>query len=266
LEFGRSNFAAATVEPQPSTYNINDELVMLGDGVTHDHLCTAMTLLIFDCDGVLVDSERLACARLAELMTRLGRPITTEDAVLMFAGCGVKDVLARAEEILCRPIPERLGHQAARQLLGDFRRELTAVAGVREAIEALPYRRCVASSSPPDRLMLSLELTGLSPLFGNDVFSAAQVANGKPAPDLFLLAARSLGEDPSGCVVIEDSTRGVEAARAAGMAAIGFAGASHASDDLAGRLTAAGAVTVVRSMADLPSAVERLVGRNRSPR
>jgi HAD superfamily hydrolase (TIGR01509 family) len=221
-----------------------------------------MTLLIFDCDGVLVDSERLACGALAELITTLGHPMTTEEARLIFAGCSQNDVLARAQDILGRPIPQRLGQQAARELLGRFRRELKPVAGVKEAIAALPYRRCVASSSPPDRLMLSLEVTGLLPLFGNDVFSAVQVASGKPAPDLFLAAARSLGQDPSGAIVIEDSTPGIEAARAAGMAAIGFADASHATADWTKRLATAGADTVIRSMAELPSAIGRLVRRN----
>ena len=224
-----------------------------------------MTILIFDCDGVLVDSEPLACSALAELMTTLGHAMTTEEAVRAFAGCSVNDVLTRAEDLLSRPVPQAMGEQAAIALLARLRRELKAVAGVKETIAALPYRRCVASSSRPDRLRLSLEVTGLAPLFGSDVFSAAQVANGKPAPDLFLLAARSLGEPPSSCIVIEDSVLGVEAARAADMAVIGFAGASHASDDLAQRLAAAGADAIVRSMTELPAAVERLVGRHRLP-
>ena len=220
-----------------------------------------MTLLIFDCDGVLVDSEHLACAALAELMTTLGHSMTADQAMLAFAGRSLKDVLARAERLLSRPIPKDVGEQAAVQLMARFRRELQAVAGAKEAIAALPYRRCVASSSTPDRLMLSLDITGLSPLFGNNVFSAVEVANGKPAPDLFLLAARRLGEEPSSCIVIEDSVLGVEAAGAAGMAAIGFAGASHANQDLAERLAAAGAEPVIHSMANLPTAVEQLVGQ-----
>jgi HAD superfamily hydrolase (TIGR01509 family) len=154
-----------------------------------------------------------------------------------------------------------MGEQTAVQLLARLRGELTAVTGVKEAIAALPYRRCVASSSGSERLSLSLEVSGLSSLFGNDVFSAQQVANGKPAPDLFLLAARCLETDPSSCIVIEDSVLGIEAARAAGMAAIGFAGASHAGDGLARRLAAAGADTVICSMAELPMAVEELIGR-----
>jgi HAD superfamily hydrolase (TIGR01509 family) len=220
-----------------------------------------MTLLIFDCDGVLVDSEHLACAALAEVMTTLGHSMTADEAMRTFAGRSLKDVLARAERLLSRPIPKDLGEQAAVQLMARFRRELQAVAGVKEAIAALPYRRCVASSSDPGRLTLSLDVTGLSALFGNNVFSAVEVANGKPAPDLFLLAARRLGEDPSSCIVIEDSVLGVEAAGAAGMAAIGFAGASHANQGLAERLVAAGAEPVIHSMANLPAAVEQVVGR-----
>ena len=226
-----------------------------------NHLDRITTLLIFDCDGVLVDSERLACSALAELMTTLGHAMTTEEAVLAFAGSSLNDVLARAEELLSGPIPQRMGEQTATQLLARLRVQLMAVTGVKEAIAALPYRRCVASSSGPERLSLSLEVSGLSPVFGNDVFSAAQVANGKPAPDLFLLAARCFETDPSNCIVIEDSVLGIEAAQAAGMAAIGFAGASHAGDELARRLAAAGAETVIRSMAELPMAVRGLIGR-----
>jgi HAD superfamily hydrolase (TIGR01509 family) len=194
-------------------------------------------------------------------MTTLGHSMTADEAMRTFAGRSLKDVLARAERLLSRPIPKDLGEQAAVQLMARFRCELQAVAGVKEAIAALPYRRCVASSSDPGRLTLSLDVTGLSALFGNNVFSAVEVANGKPAPDLFLLAARRLGEDPSSCIVIEDSVLGVEAAGAAGMAAIGFAGASHANQGLAERLAAAGAEPVIHSMANLPAAVEQVVGR-----
>jgi HAD superfamily hydrolase (TIGR01509 family) len=217
-----------------------------------------MTLLIFDCDGVLVDSELLANAALAELMSVLGHPMTTQQAVDTFAGRRLSDVLARAEALLARPIPADLGEQAGALMLARFRRELKAVAGVREAIAALPYPRCVASSSTRERLALSLDVTGLAPLFGANMFSADQVAHGKPAPDLFLFAAQSLGAAPAGCVVIEDSPLGIQAALAAGMTTIGFAGASHATDQLAKKLAQAGAEIVVRAMSDLPAAVERL--------
>jgi HAD superfamily hydrolase (TIGR01509 family) len=219
-------------------------------------------LLIFDCDGVLVDSERLANATLAELMTSLGHPMTAQEAIGTFTGRSLSDVVTLAESLLGRPIPADIGERYGERLLTRFRSELAPVAGARAAIAALPYRKCVASSSTRERLALSLELTGLAPLFGQHVYSATQVARGKPAPDLFLFAARSVGETPSACIVIEDSVLGIEAALAAGMAMIGFAGASHATDDLAQCLAAAGASTVIRSMAELPAAVERLAGGN----
>jgi HAD superfamily hydrolase (TIGR01509 family) len=215
-------------------------------------------LLIFDCDGVLVDSERLANATLAEMMTSLGYPMTTEQAIRTFTGRSLADVVALAESLLGSPIPTAIGEQYGERLLARFRSELAPVAGVRAAIAALPYRKCVASSSTRERLALSLEVTGLAPLFGQHVYSATQVARGKPAPDLFLFAAQSAGETPSACIVIEDSVLGIQAALAAGMGAIGFAGASHATDDLAQSLAAAGASIVISSMAELPEAVERL--------
>ena len=183
-----------------------------------------MTLLIFDCDGVLVDSEHLACEALAELMTTLGHSMTADQAMLAFAGRSLKDVLARAERLLSRPIPRTWVSRPPASSWRAFAASCKAVAGVKEAIAALPYRRCVASSSeprPPDALARRDRPVSL---FGNNVFSAVEVANGKPAPDLFLLAARRLGEEPSSCIVIEDSVLGVEAAGAAGMAAIGFRG------------------------------------------
>lgn len=220
-----------------------------------------MSLLIFDCDGVLVDSEVLANAALAELMTALGRPMTTDEAIGIFTGRQLRDVMALAEDLLQRPIPPDLGERAGAAMLERFRRELKAIAGVREAIAALPGTRCVASSSTRARIELSLEVTGLAPLFGDRIFSAEQVAHGKPAPDLFLFAAKSLGFVPADCVVIEDSPLGVRAARAAGMTAIGFAGASHATPQLAKSLFEEGAAAVVSAMADLPAAVRRLGGR-----
>ncbi|MGN6571977.1 MAG: HAD family hydrolase [Pseudolabrys sp.] len=219
-----------------------------------------MTLLIFDCDGVLVDSEVLANAALADLITALGRPMTTEEAIGIFTGRQLRDVLALVEGLLGRPVPPDLGEQAGRAMLERLRRELKAVAGVHEAIAALPFARCVASSSKRERIALSLEVTGLAPLFGDKVFSAEQVAHGKPAPDLFLFAARRLGFAPASCIVIEDSALGVRAARAAGMTAVGFVGGSHAAPNLASMLAEEGAACVVASMAELPGAVMRLCG------
>jgi HAD superfamily hydrolase (TIGR01509 family) len=220
-----------------------------------------MTLLIYDCDGVLVDSEPIANAVLAELMTSLGHPMTAAQSMRTFGGRSLSDVLALAAEILGRPIPPQRVDEAGRALFARFRQELQPMPGAEQAITSLPYRRCVASSSALDRLALSLKVTGLGALFGRDVFSATQVANGKPAPDLFLFAARSLGADPAGCIVIEDTARGIEAARRAGMAAIGFAGGGHAGVELRQELDAAGADIVIAAMGELPAAVNRLVAQ-----
>jgi HAD superfamily hydrolase (TIGR01509 family) len=223
-----------------------------------------MALLIFDCDGVLVDSELIACGALADLLTSLGCPMTTADVVREFGGRSLAHTLARAESLLGRPIPAEVGEQERRDLLERFRRELKPVTGVHEAIAALPHRRCVASSSVPERIRVSLEVTGLAPLFGDDVFSATEVKNGKPAPDLFLMAAARMGCDAAQAIVIEDSVPGVTAARAAGMTAIGFVGASHATARLADDLKAAGAHMVIARMADLPAAVSIVTGQTES--
>jgi HAD superfamily hydrolase (TIGR01509 family) len=217
-----------------------------------------MTLLIFDCDGVLVDSELLANEALAELISALGHPMTTHQALQIFSGLRLGDVLKSAEALLSFPVPADLGAAAGQRLFERFRRELQAVKGVRKALDMLPYPRCVASSSSRERLDLSIEVTGLKKLFGENVFSADQVENGKPAPDLYLFAASSLGVMPANCIVIEDSTLGIQAAVSAGMKTIGFAGASHATVELAQRLRAAGADIVITAMPDLPGAVDRL--------
>jgi HAD superfamily hydrolase (TIGR01509 family) len=217
-----------------------------------------MTLLIFDCDGVLVDSEVIAHETLRELMAALGRPMTLDRMIREFAGKSLADTLSTAERLLGRPIPEDVGRDFGQRLLERFRQHLEPIPGVREAILALPYRRCVASSSTPERLQLSLEVTGLAPLFAGRLFSAVEVADGKPAPDLYLLAAHKMGEAPERCIVIEDAPRGVTAGRAAGMRVVGFAGAAHATAGLADQLRHAGADIVIRSMGELPAVVRRL--------
>jgi HAD superfamily hydrolase (TIGR01509 family) len=217
-----------------------------------------MTLLIFDCGGVLVDSEIIALEALAKLLTGLGRPTGLLECRRLFMGKSIKDVLTGVEAMLGRPLPENWGTEANAELLARFADELRPVEGVSAALASLDYPRCVASSSQPDRIHLSLAATGLASFFGDHVFSAAQVRNGKPAPDLFLYAAQQCGVAPSQSIVIEDSLAGILAAKRAGMKAIGFAGASHADEELASDLAAAGAQIVITKMADLPAAVETL--------
>jgi HAD superfamily hydrolase (TIGR01509 family) len=217
-----------------------------------------MNLLIFDCDGVLVDSEVIAFDVLRQMLADLGKPMSLPECRQRFMGRRTPDVLAEIEKELGHPIPADMGARMKALLFERFRRELRPVAGVKDAIAHLEAPICVASSSSPERIALSLDVTGLAPLFGNHIFSAEQVAEGKPAPDLFLFAAKSMGVEPRETIVIEDSTAGVLAARRAGMAVIGFAGASHADDTLVTALYAASAEAVLTSMADLPGTIEKL--------
>ncbi len=222
-----------------------------------DH-AAPIDLLIYDCDGVLVDSELLSNAVLAEMMSAAGYPLDVAGSLRVFAGQSLDDVVRTAERLLARDLGPQWGAAWQKAVLARFETDLRPVPGVAAAIEALAGSRCVASSSHPDRLWRALELTGLAPLFAPHVFSATAVARGKPAPDLFLHAAARMGVAPERALVIEDSDAGVAAARAAGMRVIGFAGASHAGPAHAARLAAAGCDAVVSAMADLPAAVARV--------
>lgn len=212
-------------------------------------------LLIFDCDGVLVDSEILACQVDADVLTHIGLPYTAADIARQFVGVSLKDMIARIEAEHARALPEDFAERINHALFARFEAELRPIAGVRKAILSLPHSRCVASSSLPERIALSLRVTGLADLFDN-IFSATQVARGKPAPDLFLLAARQMGTCPEKCLVIEDSPAGVQAAQAAGMRVIGFTGGGHCGPDHADKLRQAGAPVVIDRMTDLPATVQ----------
>jgi HAD superfamily hydrolase (TIGR01509 family) len=215
-------------------------------------------LLIFDCDGVLVDSEVLACEIDARILTRIGLPYSAQDIARKFVGVSFKDMVARLEAEHARTLPADLASQIDSALFASFETDLKPIAGVREAILSLPYPRCVASSSTPDRIALSLRITGLSDLFDH-VFSATQVARGKPAPDLFLHAAAQMEAGPESCVVIEDSAAGVQAALAAGMRVIGFTGGGHCGPEHAEKLRQAGATVIIQQMTQLPDAVQNMM-------
>ncbi len=214
-------------------------------------------LLIFDCDGVLVDSEPLANEILAETLTALGRPMTAAESMRTQVGRSLADILRETSALVGRPIPDDAGAAMNARLFARFRDELRAIDGVAQALEVLPQPRCLASSSRPERIDLALSVTGLDRYFKRR-FSAIQVTRGKPAPDLFLLAAREMGVRPAQALVIEDSVAGVQAAQAAGMRAIGFVGGGHAGPDLGGRLEAAGAARVIAHMRDLPATIAEL--------
>jgi HAD superfamily hydrolase (TIGR01509 family) len=207
-------------------------------------------LLIFDCDGVLVDSEGLSCRIDAELLTGLGLPYTADEVARQFVGVSLKDMIARIEAEHGQPLPADFEDQVNRTLFARFETDLRPIRGVREGVLALPHRRCVASSSTPDRIALSLRVTGLSDLFDH-LFSSVQVPRGKPAPDLFLHAADEMGFAPADCLVVEDSIAGVQAAKAAAMKVIGFTGGGHCGLEHGPRLREAGAMVVIERMADL---------------
>lgn len=213
--------------------------------------------LIFDCDGVLVDSEPLAAVEIEAMFARLGAALTPGRVYDEFLGRSVQTVVdAAARDGL--EIGPALADYSERLTL-RFRRELRAVPEMGRIIAALDGPRAVASSSTPERLALSLGLTGLAPLFEPHIYSATQVENGKPAPDLFLFAAARLGIDPVDCIVIEDSPAGITAAQAAGMRVIGFLGGSHAAPaGLAARLAALCPDAMIEHADELPNTLARM--------
>ena len=215
-----------------------------------------MNLVIFDCDGVLIDSEAIACRVDAEVLTALNFPYSAADIMERFVGRSFADMVRSIEAQHGVALPADFAARIDAALADGFSRHLKAIDGIEAVIGGLAHRRCVASSSTHARLALTLGLTGLDRYFAGAVFSAEDVARGKPAPDLFLHAARRMGADPASCVVIEDSPAGIEAAGAAGMAAIGFCGGSHCAPGHAERLKAAGAQAIVLAAAGLPCAIE----------
>jgi HAD superfamily hydrolase (TIGR01509 family) len=212
-------------------------------------------LVIFDCDGVLIDSETIAARIHAEALGALGHGYTTADVVRRFVGVSSRDMLRIIEEETGRPLPQDYGASTRAALWAAYDTELAAVPHVADVIEALDLPVCVASSSSPDSLRLGLGLVGLYERFAPHIFSATQVARGKPAPDLFLFAANRMGVAPSRCVVVEDSLAGVKGATAAGMTVLGFTGASHCGPGHADALTREGARAVFDDMRHLPALV-----------
>jgi HAD superfamily hydrolase (TIGR01509 family) len=202
-------------------------------------------LVIFDCDGVLIDSEWIACEVEAEVLSEHGFPMTADDVRRLLLGISTaSSLLVLEREYGRRPSPEVMA-EVKRRLLAAFTDRLDVVPGIREVLRHLPGRRCVASSSDPERLRHCLGLVGLYAPLAPHIFSATMVANGKPAPDLFLHAAAAMQVAPADCVVVEDSIAGVTAARAAGMTAIGFTGGRHCGPDHGAQLSLAGAHRIV---------------------
>ncbi len=212
---------------------------------------TVPALVIFDCDGVLVDSEVIFARVLAECLTAAEFPATADEALLLGFGKNRDTLAAAVETRFGRVLPDGFFETMRARSALVLERELVPMPGVAALLAALPQPRCVASNGHLDRVRERLALTGLLDWFEPHVFSAIQVAAGKPAPDLFLFAAARLGMPPSACLVVEDSIAGVEAAVAAHMPVVGFCGGSHCPAGHADRLHAAGCSRVFARMPDL---------------
>jgi HAD superfamily hydrolase (TIGR01509 family) len=208
-------------------------------------------LVIFDCDGVLVDSERIAVRIDAVVLDRLGWALTEAEIIERFVGRSEAYMVSEIEAAIGRPLEHGWDAEFVPLYRDALAAELEPVDGIVEALDAIAIPNCVASSSSHERLRFTLGLTGLLDRFDGRIFSATEVANGKPAPDLFLHAAATLGADPARCAVVEDSRYGVEAARAAGMHGFGYAGGLTTAERLAGPAT-----TVFHDMHELPALLE----------
>jgi HAD superfamily hydrolase (TIGR01509 family) len=211
-----------------------------------------LELVIFDCDGVLVDSEPIAVRVDLVVLTRVGLQMSEAEVIERFVG--------RSPAVMTAAMEEHLGHILSADCKQEFERlytdafedELVAVDGVHDALDRISLPTCVASSSEPNSLHRKLMLTGLHERFAGNIFSASEVANGKPAPDLFLHAAARMGVSPARCVVVEDSRYGVQAARAADMDVLAYAGGLTSAQSLAGVRT-----TVFDDMHRLPTLINQ---------
>ena len=217
-------------------------------------------MVIFDCNGVLVDSEPIASAVLAEAFKRVGVAITVDIVAHQFHGRRPADIFAAVEIATKRKLPSSFSAAVAAETLQRLRAQLRAIPHAAHALTWIRGPKAVASSSTFDRMHASLELTDLLRFFEPRLFSASDVPKGKPAPDLFRLAAARMQVDPAECIVVEDSAPGIAAAAAAGMTPIGFVGGSDAAGRLARDLAAAGARTVIADMRALHSTIIDLRG------
>ncbi len=212
-------------------------------------------LVIFDCDGVLVDSEVISCRAHAKTLTRHGYPITEQQVLERFLGVSDREARLMVEAELGRRLPDDFEAQMKQAALERYASELGAIAHIGDAIAAIPLPKCVASSGTPEKIKHGLTCAGLYDMLAPHIFSAIQVRRGKPAPDLFLFAAEQMRASPARCVVIEDSVPGITGARAADMTVFGFHGGSHCLPGHGDRLRAAGAAATFDDMRQLPALI-----------
>jgi HAD superfamily hydrolase (TIGR01509 family) len=200
-------------------------------------------LIIFDCDGVLVDSEPLAARAYERVYDRHGMRGVGPEIIAQCIGMKQSDIIVKIKDLTGHDFPTHAHGDIWAETKALFSEELAPTEGVAAFLEALPTARCVASSSSVERIGHSLAVTGLARHFGESIFSSSMVERGKPAPDIFLYAAERMRADPADCVVIEDSPFGVEGAVAAGMTALGYTGGGHSYPGHGERLIQHGAMT-----------------------
>ncbi len=205
-----------------------------------------VNLVIFDCDGVLVDSERASNQVLANLLSEIGVELTFEETVENFIGRTLAQTLQRVGELLGSPPPEDFLQELKRRTKQCFDTRLSPVPGAEEVLSLLPVPYCVASNGDRAKMLFTLSKTGLLHRFDKRMFSAEDVAAPKPAPDLFLHAADTLGVSPENCIVVEDTPGGVSAARTARMRVYAYAGLTPRA-----KLLAAGPTGMISALPEL---------------
>ena len=217
-------------------------------------------LIIFDCDGVLVDSEIIAAEVESKLLTEAGYPIGVEEMGERFAGMTWQNILLTIEREASIPLSASLLDKSEKLLDARLARDVKIIEGVKFALSRLRRPYCICSNSSAHRLDMMLGKVGLKEVFAPHVFSAKDLGPDrvKPKPDIFLHAAEQFGASPARTLVVEDSVHGITGARAAGMRVVGFTGASHSYPSHADRLTEAGAETVISRMSELPGVIAAL--------
>lgn len=208
-------------------------------------------LIIFDCDGVLIDSEILSNRAEVELLKSFGIEFELNDYMAQFVGKSTKDVLNSIEASHSVRLTEDFRKVAGEKVYEVFKKELKPITGIFELLDSIDKPKCIGSSSSLNRLEMTLTTTGLFDLFAPHIFSAEQVNRGKPAPDLFLFAAENMKTNPNRCIVIEDSPHGVRAGVDAGMTVLGFIGGSHIQPEHDLKLTKEGAIEVFSTMGEI---------------
>ncbi len=218
-----------------------------------------ISLIIFDCDGVLLETESVANQCEVEALQKLGFPIVLEEYIDLALGKRSREVEILLKEKYQIDLPPGFWKEMSDKQNSLFERHLTAVEGVSQAIESIPLPRCIASSSGLERLHYTLNIARLLPFFEGRIYSAESVKRGKPFPDLFLYAAKQMAADPNQCLVIEDSLAGIEGGLSAGMTVIAFGGGKHITPRMKNRLQESKAHFFFDRMSDLPNLLNRFI-------